>query len=324
MRKLFFHKVFVTFDKTICIGRFFHAFDKSTKLIPSFHKCLLLTISISFLLFSVNAECADKWMEGTGASPVAGTDSVSDLDSLIDASIVNPLDRLLSTYINGVTLVWTDANTITVGVGEIVCSDGSVQRFRKNTSTFTIDLSANSATAGVDEAGDVDKASSWFHVYANADADATTFTGTASLSESAPTGVTYYKYIGSVYNDASADMLAFFWQGDGNDIVYTWDSHINITTTISAAWSAATDCSAAMPFSSELGIFNLRATHSENACTVCIRPNGSTGDTGQFIGFGEMSEQVLCATDGSQQIQYQTQADDVTMELNVKGFVLTR
>ena len=281
---------------------------------------------------------ADKWMEGTGASPVAGSDSVSDLDTLIDASIVNPLDRLLTDMVRGCTLTWTDANTITVGIGQITCSDGSVQRMRENTSTFTIDLSTSSDTSGVDKVGDVDKASSMFHIYANADADATTFTGTASLSASAPDGPTYYKYIGSVYNDSGQDMLAWFWSGGGNDVRYMWDIPRNATTTLSDnTWSAALDCSSFIPFSSTLGIFGLSANDSGVAkAGLWIRPAGSAWYTGAFnetgAAFGiwdqhsdaAASGQRQCATDSSQQINYANNAGDSSITINVEGFIFSR
>ncbi len=291
---------------------------------------LILALPINMAL------AADLWMEGDGSDVYTGAaDSVSDMDTLLAASAINPLDRLLSTYINGVTLTWTDADTITVGVGEIVCSDGSVQRFRKNTSSFTIDISTFSATSGCDKDADKNKASSWFHLYANADADATTFTGTASLSESTPTGVTYFKYIGSVFNDAGQDMLAFFWRGDGNDVAYMWDIPINETTTVSDnTWSGALDCSSSMPFSSEMGIFGLSSTHNASFLVgIWIRPNGTTWATNGSNGIwsdtsdgtsSEIGGQRQCMTDGSQQIQYFNQSGNNTTRVDVEGFRLKR
>lgn len=294
----------------------------------------LLVIFLILVLPINMAFSVDLWMEGTGADVYTGAaDSVSDIDTLLAASAINPLDRLLSTYINGFTLTFTDANTITVGIGEVVCSDGSVQRWRKNTSTFTIDLSTNSVTSGVDVNGDVDKASSWFHIYLNADANATTATGCASLSEASPTGVTYFKYIGSVFNNSGQDMLAFFWSGDGNDVRYMWDIPTSATSTVSAgAWSGAIDCSSSIPFSSKLGIFGLSVVDTSNEAWILIRPNGSTWATNKSQGISvktggadnEIGGQRWCATDGSQQIQNYNHAGDASTAVYVEGFVFQR
>lgn len=293
----------------------------------------LLCVTMLFL-FTITINCypANKWMEGDGSDAVEGTDNVSDLDTLITASLQDPLDRLLSTYINGVTLTYTDSNTITVGTGEIVCSDGSVQRFRKNTATFTIDLSANSVTAGVDVVGDVDKASSWFHIYANADADATTFTGCASTSSSNPTGVTYYKYIGSVYNDSGQDLDVWYWAGDGNDVTVMWDVPVQVTNTPNNGWSGATSVRA--PFSSVLGIFGLTATETAagTQAEVYIRPNGSNWpasvENGIYVydtnsGTIQSGGQRWCMMDSSQQIQYNSTGAN-SMTIDIEGYVFQR
>ena len=272
---------------------------------------------------------ADKWMEGDGSDVISGTDSVSDVDTLLASSSTNPLDRLLDKYLTGCSLTWTDADTITVGIGSVACEDaGGVHRFRENTSTFTIDLSVSSDTAGVDKVGDVDKASSWFYVYANADADATTFTGCASLSDAAPDGPTYFRLIGAVYNDAGQDMLAFYQRGD----IVMYDIPRNMSTTLSNnAWTdgstlAKGDCATLIPSISEMGIFGLLAVEGGTECGVWIRPNDSTWATDNsnavFAGNDDVGGQRFCATDTSQVINYQTQTDDTAVRIDVEGYII--
>jgi hypothetical protein len=95
---------------------------------------------------------------------------------------------------------------LTIDAGSIVCSnvDGSVLRTRSNTASVTVTW-ANIDTGS--EAG-----STTYYVYAVADADLATFTAKISLSATVPTGVTYYRLLGSFYNDASSNVL---WVKDG-------------------------------------------------------------------------------------------------------------
>ena len=299
-------------------------------------KFLLVLLILGMMVNPVLGADINDFKRGDDSEVIKGAESISDIDTLLEAYLSDPLARLLGSSIAGVELTWTDANTITVEIGRVACkSAGGVLRFRENTSTFTIDLSTSSDTSGVDKVGDVDKASSWFHIYANADADATTFTGCASLSASAPDGPTYFRYIGSVYNDAGQDMLAWFWTGRGSYAVVEWDIPIVITTTISAgAWSGATSCALGMPSTSEKALFGLYVgdTTAQSA-SIAVIPNG--GDetapsapneisVNTASAAGHISGQFFSATDSSQQIKYYNGAGDEVTSVNVDAFILER
>jgi hypothetical protein len=69
---------------------------------------------------------------------------------------------------------------------------------RANTSATTV------TWANIDTGAEA--ISSTYYLWAVADADATTFTVMISLSNTAPTGATYYRKLGSFYNDASGNI----------------------------------------------------------------------------------------------------------------------
>ena len=69
---------------------------------------------------------------------------------------------------------------------------------RQNTTATTV------TWADIDTGAEA--ASTTYYVYAVADADATTATFMISANSSTPTGATYYKRIGSFYNDSSSNI----------------------------------------------------------------------------------------------------------------------
>jgi len=158
-----------------------------------------LILLIMVLLISLNAYSADQW---TKTSP-SGSSNLSDLDTNIGANN-EALDRLLSNYRNNVRISYNNVASVSISAGEIVCSnvDGSVRRFRKNTSSITSTWVVG--TNGLDAGSE--SSSTTYYVYAVADADAETFTILISTNSSAPTGATYYKRLGSFYNNSSSNI----------------------------------------------------------------------------------------------------------------------
>lgn len=156
----------------------------------------LTTIIISFLfLFCQEIFAIDEWTKG---SP-AGTDSASDIDAKIQTNNA-ALDRLLYLERTNCAVMADTVATVTILPGTIAIpnSAGSVVRYRRNTSSISLSFS-NLDTGS-------EAASTQYYIYANADGDTTTFTGTISTSSSAPTGVTYYRQIGYLYNNSSSNI----------------------------------------------------------------------------------------------------------------------
>ena len=211
---------------------------------------------------------------------------------------------------------------------------------RRNTATVTITLPASGASGNSLDTGNA-AISTWYHGYAVADADATTFTGICSASASAPTGYTYFRYLGSFYNNASDNIALFYWSGNGSDVTIMWDIPINITTTISAgSWSAgATSCAAGMPSTSTYAIFGVSATNTTGsgalAVSTVIRPDGATGATnssdGVYFYFEDagtdrpnIGGQLMAMTDSSQEIDYYNAAGVTAMRIDIQGFIINR
>ncbi len=151
--------------------------------------------SLVFLLMITSvAYSADEWNKLTPLETSAKADYPAAVTQNNTA-----IDRVLSGYSN-ITLYYTSAITVTATSGQIVCSNaaGTVRKMRNNPATTAISFS------DIDTGSEA--ASTIYYVYASADADASTVTFKISLSSTSPTGVTYYKKIGSFYNDASSNI----------------------------------------------------------------------------------------------------------------------
>ena len=294
-------------------------------------------IVLALLLISNQCFAISDWYQGSGTAPIQGTDNVSDIDANSKNYAFDPLDKLLTHHIWGCTLTHTSDDVITVSVGEVTCSNGAgtIRRMRKNTATTTVDFTA-AGVGGIDS-GSARDDSSWFDIYAVADADATTFTAIAAKQGTALSDVTYYRYIGSVYNDASDNISNFYWFGNGDTPLIMWDVPVSTATVVSAgAWSAATACR--MPSTSTCGVFGLQARDSADIYAVQIRRNGSTWKDGSGTtvvyedgvggednaATGGAGGQRICMTDSSQQIQYYNDAGDSTVAIHLEGFYIKR
>lgn len=110
------------------------------------------------------------------------------------------IDRLLANYREGMVISYSSATTVSVSDGEVMCSNsgGTVRKMRQNPSAT--DVTFADIDTGAEEA------SKTYYIYAVADADATTATFKVSLSSTTPTGVTYFKRIGSFYNNSSSNI----------------------------------------------------------------------------------------------------------------------
>lgn len=301
-------------------------------------KKLFIAFLILFLL-ELSGQCyavdISDWQRGDSSEVIKGTDDPSDIDSLLSNYCVDPIERLLSHHIWGATITVTSDEVLTISAGEVVCSTGAgLKRFRKNTATTIVDNTINSAVGGIDTAVAV-KASTWYYVYAVADANATTFT--AILSESAvnPTNANalYYRLIGAALTDATKDWLVYYCYGNGPDITIMWDVPVQITTTKKNAWFTIS-CATAMPSISTYGIFGLHITADQVLNVyLSIRPTGSTWTTNvedgvtagnNIAGYTDTGGQRVCMTDITQQIDYQNAAACLNIAISVEGYYLKR
>jgi hypothetical protein len=177
------------------------------------------------LLMAGNVFAADEWLKTRPAS----TDQKIDWPTASQANNT-ALDRLLANYREGMQITYSSATAVTVGTGSITCSDstGATKKLRQNTSTTSV------GWADIDAGAEA--SSTTYYIYANCDADAETATFDVSLSSTAPTGTTYYKRLGSFYNNADGNISAI-----SNDTNYFAGIGTATSKTDSVAYLATTD-----------------------------------------------------------------------------------
>lgn len=143
----------------------------------------------------------NDWMRGNGTDALQGSTNASLIDDYVTGYLQDPLGNLLFNYREGCMVEYASASTVTIGTGALCLrnSGDTIQRFRRNTSAVTLDITTDLDTGS-------EQVSQMYYVYAVGDADATTFTGIISESATFPTGVTYARKIGYFYNDASGNI----------------------------------------------------------------------------------------------------------------------
>ena len=203
-----------------------------------------LWLLIFALLFSSPAFSSVEWNNGAADPQLQGTISVSDIDYNTQNYIVDPLERLLLMYKDGMKITYDSGSQFTVTAGAIVCTntDGTIRKMRRNTTNTTVtwsDLDTGSEASATT-----------YYVYAICDADATTatFKFSASASNDAPSGTTYFRRLGYFYNDSSSNIskivndnvLAFGdWVSKSQEVSYA-----AATDGIVTAWAAASSSGA--------------------------------------------------------------------------------
>jgi hypothetical protein len=153
---------------------------------------------------------ANLWMEGTGSDALEGGDNANTIDDKTTASLQDPLDRLLATLRVDCEVAYASSATVTIAAGSVSAqnSGATIRRFRQNTTATTLDI-----TSDLDTGAEAN--STWYYIWAVADADATTFTGVLSVSDSFPSGITYARLLGKFFNNSSGNIEQV--QNSGDD-----------------------------------------------------------------------------------------------------------
>lgn len=154
-----------------------------------------ILLSLFFIFIAVQAMAADEWLKTRPASTDTRISWPADSQANNAA-----IDRLLANYREGMTLTYSSATTISVTAGSVTCSNsaGTVRKMRLNTSATNVTFA--DIDTGAEASGTT------YYIYASCDADAETAVFKVSASSTAPTGVTYYKRLGSFYNNSSSDI----------------------------------------------------------------------------------------------------------------------
>jgi len=142
-----------------------------------------------------------QWRDGTGAESPLGSINPGTIDDAIYDNITAPLDNLLAEGRFGCKLTYASASTLTVGIGSIVVSNsaGTIRLMGRNSSATTVTWS------NIDTSTEETSTTYYVHAVLSAVSD-TTFVIKISKSATAPTGVTYFKKLGSFLNDASGNI----------------------------------------------------------------------------------------------------------------------
>lgn len=187
-----------------------------------FRKSILSLLLILILI--TNGYCATGWLK----TKPAGTSNASDIDTNVTENNA-AIDLMLSKYRDGCSLSYASTSTITVGSGGIMISnsDGSIRLMVANTSNTTV------TWANIDTGAEAN--STTYYIYAIASSTtATTFTCVISTNSSAPTGYTYYRKLGSFYNDASGNITLI--ATDGEKELGDW-----VSRSVNTTYQASTD-----------------------------------------------------------------------------------
>ena len=164
--------------------------NKMKKTIFLILSILLLNINLSYATVGWN-----KILPQTSENPQAISPDVQENN--------NAIARMLQNYRDGyLTVTLTSTSAITIGAGGVMLSNsgGSTRLMVANTSTTTMS-STNIDTGSISP-------SSTYYIYAyTSSTTATTFSVIYSASATSPTGITYYKRLGSFTTDSSSNFV---------------------------------------------------------------------------------------------------------------------
>lgn len=153
-----------------------------------------------FLIVSTPAWAVTQWNKSMPAS--------GDNQTAWPAAVVSQwsiVDTLLSNYRRGETVIYKNATTLTVTLGEVVVtnSGGSLRIFLQDAGNTDI------TTANLDSGASF-SAGTTYYVYAAASSStAASSTYYISLSSTAPTGPTYYTKLGFFTTDGSGNIVPY-------------------------------------------------------------------------------------------------------------------
>ncbi len=245
-------------------------------------------MSTSFCYAQIND---GVWRNGDASSIPAGTDLINNLDEIVNGNAVKPLETLLNDYRQAMLLTYNSGATVDVTAGQIAVenSGGSIRLFLETSSTTSVTFSDIDTGA---EAG-----STTYYVYAIA-ATATTTTATFKISASstAPTGVTYFKRLGSFVNNSSSDMTQII-NDDVNFIIQTGEVTNGNTFSVPSGFSED-ECDWTVSLKSLTGVQDQHATKSYDidvsVSTSRVATVTETGGSGLTAATGTANFAIWC------------------------------
>lgn len=203
-------------------------------------KTLLVTM-LFFLCLSATSFAANNWRGGTGEDTILGTEDGADIDSASFQNIVDPLDRALAKHRQGCRIAYRSASTLTIEPGEVVLSNatGTIRLMQQNTSDTTV------TWADIDAEAEANSTTYYVYAYQNVVTTAT-FSILISTSSTTPTGGTYFRRLGSFYNNSSGDIERISNDDNIGNQVHQAIGVTNGPTTTSGTYVDLTDMSITM------------------------------------------------------------------------------
>lgn len=234
----------------------------------------MLRILLVLLLMSTPAWAVVQWRNGSGANTLLGSSNAADIDTNTYNNIVSPLDSLLANYREGLNINYDSAAQVTVSSGSVTVSnsDGSVRLFLKNSGSTTVTWS--DIDTGAESTGT-------YYVYAiAASASATAVTFKISANSTSPSGITYYKRIGSFVNDGSSNITNISNDNQYVGYVGTPSSKSSATTYQALTDGIVTDVYAFSTNSSALSV-NGYTDSSSSPTTIVAGGNDTNSSNGR-------------------------------------------
>lgn len=184
-----------------------------------------ILLGLILVLFSLNAQAANQWRGGLTENTPVGSTLINDIDTVLFQRVVDPLNRVLAGYRKNLVLTYSSASTISVTPGEVTVSNSAetIRLMMRMTS------SSNVTFSNIDTGAEA-SATTYYVYCGTSTATDSTCTFYISASATAPSGVTYYKRLGSFYNDASSNISSIVnddvigqpnaWSAKSTDVVY--------------------------------------------------------------------------------------------------------
>jgi hypothetical protein len=218
---------------------------------------VILTVAIIFS-FSFPSQAVTQWNVNLPQS----SDSKSNWPAEIQNqwSIVQTLD---SNYRRGMQVVWASSSSLTANAGEVMVSNGTTYEMLQNTTTSTI-------TSGNLDTGSIADSTTYYVYCGSSSSTASSCTYYISLSNTAPSGVTYYAQLASMVTDASGNFTTVI----NTSSRASWGTPIQITgQSCGTTYQATAD-----------GTYNINLMVTNNFDPVSIGPTSSPNITVCQIG----------------------------------------
>lgn len=235
-------------------------------------------------------------------------------------------------FVDGLNLTRTGASTVAISTGS--CRDSTNSDVIEVTATINLDMRIVGSATGIISGTQI--ASAWYCCWLLKNSTTKAVTGILDLSFSNPTsssnisGFDLKKRVGSVYQDANADIQRFHQSGPNEVKIYSWDTSNNPVEVLSGGNATATTSvgiSATAPPSNMMVMCTLQFT---NAASVSSDSGYVTGPSWNQNAIRRTKPGILATnhreagipilTKGSQSIGYQVTDGNDSLDIIITDY----